>query len=74
MSTTKVAHNPRGAAIILSVGLYLVWVLATYLPEGRLHTFLRPEAGNAEKARSRQGKGHKDRSRDIGAAITMYPL
>jgi hypothetical protein len=43
MSTTTVVHGTRGA-IILSVGLYLVWVLATYLLEGRIHTFLRPEA------------------------------
>ena len=45
MSTT-VAHSTR-QAITLSVGLYLVWVLATYLLEGRIHTFLRPEAMGA---------------------------
>jgi hypothetical protein len=43
MSTTTVASSTRGA-ITLSVGLYLVWVLATYLLEGRIHTLLRPEA------------------------------
>ncbi len=46
MSTTTVAHSTRGA-ITLPVGLYLVWVLATYLLEGRIHTFLRPEAMGA---------------------------
>jgi len=34
-------------ALVLAVGLYLVWVLATYLLEGRIHTFLRPEATGA---------------------------
>ena len=37
------APNTR-IALSLAVGLYLVWVLATYLLEGRIHTFLRPEA------------------------------
>jgi hypothetical protein len=31
-------------ALSLTIGLYLLWVLATYLLEGRIHTFLRPEA------------------------------
>jgi hypothetical protein len=30
-------------ALTLAIGLYLVWVLATYLLEGRIHTLLRPE-------------------------------
>jgi hypothetical protein len=46
MSTTTVAQSNRGA-ITLAVGLYLVWVLATYLLEGCIHTFLRPEATGA---------------------------
>ena len=46
MSTTTVAHGARGA-IVLSVGLYLLWVLATYMLEGRIQTFLRPEAMGA---------------------------
>jgi hypothetical protein len=46
MSTRTVSYTTRGA-IILSVGLYLVWVLATYLLEGRIYTFLRPEAMGA---------------------------
>jgi hypothetical protein len=37
------APNSR-IALSLAVGLYLVWVLATYLLEGRIHTFLQPEA------------------------------
>ena|SRR5215210_532645 len=40
------APNTR-MALVLAVGLYLVWVLATYLLEGRIHTFLRPEATGA---------------------------
>jgi hypothetical protein len=31
-------------ALSLALGLYLLWVLVTYLLEGRIHTFLRPEA------------------------------
>jgi hypothetical protein len=34
-------------ALTLALGLYLVWVLATYLLEGRIQTFLRPEAMGA---------------------------
>jgi hypothetical protein len=34
-------------ALTLAIGLYLVWVLATYLLEGRIHTLLRPEAMGA---------------------------
>jgi hypothetical protein len=34
-------------ALSLAVGLYLVWVLATYLLEGRIHTLLHPEAMGA---------------------------
>src|SRR5215208_7403317 len=34
-------------ALTLTIGLYLVWVLATYLLEGRIHTLLRPEAMGA---------------------------
>jgi hypothetical protein len=37
------APNTR-MALSLTIGLYLLWVLATYLLEGRIHTFLRPEA------------------------------
>ena len=46
MSTTKVVQGNRGA-IASAISLYLVWVLATYLLEGRIHTFLRPEAMGA---------------------------
>jgi hypothetical protein len=46
MGTTTVVQSNR-AASTLAVGLYLVWVLATYLMEGRIHTFLRPEAMGA---------------------------
>jgi hypothetical protein len=45
MSTT-VTPNTR-MALSLAVGLYLVWALATYLLEGRIHTLLRPEAMGA---------------------------
>jgi hypothetical protein len=34
-------------ALTLAIGLYLLWVLMTYLLEGRIHTFLRPEAMGA---------------------------
>jgi hypothetical protein len=34
-------------ALTLAIGLYLLWVLATYLLEGRIHTLLRPEAMGA---------------------------
>jgi len=34
-------------ALTLALSLYLVWVLATYVLEGRIHTFLRPEAMGA---------------------------
>jgi hypothetical protein len=34
-------------ALTLAFGLYLVWILATYLLEGRIHTLLRPEAMGA---------------------------
>jgi hypothetical protein len=34
-------------ALSLAFGLYLVWVLATYLLEGRIRTLLRPEAMGA---------------------------
>src|SRR5918993_3069051 len=34
-------------ALTLAIGLYLVWVLATYLLEGSIHTLLRPEAMGA---------------------------
>jgi hypothetical protein len=37
------APNTR-MALTLAFGLYLLWVLMTYLLEGRIHTFLRPEA------------------------------
>src|SRR5215211_3355521 len=40
------APNTR-MALSLTIGLYLFWVLATYLLEGRIHTFLRPEAMGA---------------------------
>ena len=45
MSTGR-APNTR-MALTLAIGLYLVWVLATYLLEGRIHTLLRPEAMGA---------------------------
>ena len=48
MSTT-VARNTR-MTLALAAGLYLVWVLATYLLEGRIHTFLHPEAMGARFA------------------------
>jgi|SRR5215208_4188225 hypothetical protein len=41
--STAAAPNTR-RALTLAFGLYLVWVLATYLLEGRIHTLLRPEA------------------------------
>jgi hypothetical protein len=34
-------------ALSLAIGLYLLWVLVTYLLEGRIHTFQRPEAMGA---------------------------
>lgn len=34
-------------ALTLALGLYLIWVLVTYLLEGRVHTFQRPEAMGA---------------------------
>jgi hypothetical protein len=34
-------------ALSLAIGLYLVWVVVTYLLEGRIQTFLRPEAMGA---------------------------
>jgi hypothetical protein len=34
-------------ALSLAIVLYLLWVFATYLLEGRIHTFLRPEAMGA---------------------------
>jgi hypothetical protein len=34
-------------ALTLALGLYLWWVLVTYLLEGRIHTFQRPEAMGA---------------------------
>ncbi|MDQ3861916.1 MAG: hypothetical protein M3317_00120 [Actinomycetota bacterium] len=37
------APNTR-MALSLAIGLYLLWVLATYLLEGRIHTLLHPEA------------------------------
>src|SRR5215204_2478275 len=37
------APNTR-MALSLTISLYLLWVLATYLLEGRIHTLLRPEA------------------------------
>ena len=44
--STAAAPNTR-RALTLAFGLYLVWVLATYLLEGRIHTLLRPEAMGA---------------------------
>jgi hypothetical protein len=40
------APNTR-IALTLAFGLYLLWVLVTYLLEGRIQTFLRPEAMGA---------------------------
>jgi uncharacterized membrane protein YobD (UPF0266 family) len=40
------ARNTR-RAFVLAFGLYLLWVLVTYMLEGRIHTFLRPEAMGA---------------------------
>ena len=40
------APNTR-MAFILAIGLYLLWVLATYLLEGRILTLQRPEAAGA---------------------------
>jgi hypothetical protein len=34
-------------ALTLAIGLYLLWVLVTYLLEARIHTFQRPEAMGA---------------------------
>jgi len=41
MSTTIAPSTRR--ALILALALYLLWVLVTYLLEGRIHTFQRPE-------------------------------
>jgi|ERR687894_1165408 hypothetical protein len=46
MSATVAPSTRR--AVIPAVGLYPVWVLATYLLEARIHTLLRPEAMNAK--------------------------
>lgn len=35
---------PAAIAVLLAIGLFFAWMLATYLLEGRLRTFLRPEA------------------------------
>src|SRR5215208_2320924 len=40
------APRVRGA-LLLAIGLYVLWVLATYLLEGRIQTLLRPEATDA---------------------------
>jgi hypothetical protein len=34
-------------ALSFALGLYLLWVFATYMLEGRIQTFLRPEAMDA---------------------------
>jgi Type II CAAX prenyl endopeptidase Rce1-like len=44
---SKAAAPNTRRALTLAFGLYLVWVLATYLLEGRIHTLLRPEAMGA---------------------------
>jgi uncharacterized membrane protein YobD (UPF0266 family) len=44
--STAAAPNTR-MALSVAFGLYLVWVLVTYLLEGRIQTFLRPEAMGA---------------------------
>ncbi len=44
--STAAAPNTR-RALALALGLYLLWALATYLLEGRIHTLLRPEATGA---------------------------
>jgi hypothetical protein len=44
--STAAAPNTR-MALSVAFGLYLVWVIATYLLEGRIQTFLRPEAMGA---------------------------
>jgi hypothetical protein len=43
----RVATPNTRMALSLAASLYLVWVLATYLLEGRIHTLLRPEAMGA---------------------------
>jgi hypothetical protein len=45
MSTATGSSTRR--ALALTIVLYLMWVLATYLLEGRIHTLLRPEAVGA---------------------------
>ncbi len=40
--STAAAPNTR-MALTLALGLYLLWVLMTYLLEGRILTFQRPE-------------------------------
>jgi membrane protease YdiL (CAAX protease family) len=45
MSTAIAPNNRR--ALSLAFVLYLVWVFATWLLEGRIHTLLRPEAMGA---------------------------
>src|SRR5918994_1814668 len=44
--STAIAPNTR-RALSLAFVLYLLWVFATYLLEGRIHTLLRPEAMGA---------------------------
>jgi hypothetical protein len=44
--SAAVAPSTR-RALTLALGLYLAWVLATYLLEGRIQTLLRPEAMGA---------------------------
>src|SRR3712207_6369750 len=48
MSTATTATVRR--AFALAIALYLVWVVATYLLEGRILTFQRPEATGARLA------------------------
>ena len=48
MTCMSVAAAPNTRmAFILAIGLYLLWVLATYLLEGRILTLQRPEAAGA---------------------------
>lgn len=45
------SHPPSARrAVILALALYLLWVLATYLLEGRILTLQRPEATGARLA------------------------
>jgi hypothetical protein len=60
------------AAIALATGLYLLWVLATYLLEGRIHTLLSPEAMGARLSYALTGqRPHRDRRLGPGDPLPL---